>query len=288
MNPAAAAVLQLVRLPNLFTAMADILAGAALTAWGGWQPLPLLTLLFASSALYGGGCALNDWCDRNEDAAQRPNRPIPSGRISPAMAFAIALLLLLTGTGAALIAGRRSGLVALALLLLIVVYDCRAKKRPLPGALAMGGCRGFNLLLGMSVAPLTPGLLIFPACSFLYVAILTVVADRETAPDAARTAGWVLGVLAGAATVGATLIARGLLRLDSAPFLLGFAALTLPPLYRAGRGEHGLRPAVRQLILGIVLLDAFYAASIRGAAAGLLVLSLLAPALWLGKKFSMT
>ncbi|MDQ0577954.1 UbiA family prenyltransferase [Streptomyces rishiriensis] len=33
--------------------------------------------------------ALNDWADREEDAAaERPHRPLPSGRIAPAQALA--------------------------------------------------------------------------------------------------------------------------------------------------------------------------------------------------------
>ena len=38
----------------------------------------------ASVCLYWAGMAANDWADRELDAVERPERPIPSGRISAA------------------------------------------------------------------------------------------------------------------------------------------------------------------------------------------------------------
>src|SRR5262245_19490117 len=75
--------LHAVRLPNLFTAGADSLAGwlicgGALAAVAGWGPLVL-----ASMAFYAGGFALNDVFDLELDRRERPARPLPSGAISP-------------------------------------------------------------------------------------------------------------------------------------------------------------------------------------------------------------
>lgn len=60
----------------------------------------------ASLCLYEAGMALNDWADRDEDAVDRPHRPIPSGRISPAAALGAAGVLTAAGLALAARAGR--------------------------------------------------------------------------------------------------------------------------------------------------------------------------------------
>ena len=90
MNPRVLAYLRLLRLPTVFTALADIFLGfllthPTLTTDEGPNPLPSFLLLCAASAgLYLSGMVFNDYFDRLIDAEERPNRPIPSGAISPA------------------------------------------------------------------------------------------------------------------------------------------------------------------------------------------------------------
>ncbi|MFE7995466.1 prenyltransferase, partial [Streptomyces shenzhenensis] len=70
---------ELLRLPALFTVPGDALAGAAAVAA---RPGPRTLLAIGSSlCLYAAGLAPNDWAARDEDAAERPHRPLPSGRI---------------------------------------------------------------------------------------------------------------------------------------------------------------------------------------------------------------
>src|SRR3989475_10761474 len=83
----AAGLLALVRPPNVFTAVADSAAGLLLARRAG--PVagdPGLWCLAASACLYLGGIALNDYFDREVDAVERPERPIPSGAVPPAVA----------------------------------------------------------------------------------------------------------------------------------------------------------------------------------------------------------
>ena len=80
--------LELMRLPNVFTAMADVAMGFLFVQpsdwqWDGWHDLWTLALLFAaSSVLYMSGIVLNDVFDLEIDRRQRPERPLPSGRVS--------------------------------------------------------------------------------------------------------------------------------------------------------------------------------------------------------------
>ncbi len=148
---------ELVRLPNLFTAMADIVMGFLFTHPHGLSPGDeriLGLLLGASTALYAAGVVLNDVFDFQTDLRERPGRPLPSGRVSLPIARVIGWGLLAVGValgaGAARFAGAWwPGIVAAALAGCVLFYDGFLKKT-LAGPLGMGACRMLNVLLGMS------------------------------------------------------------------------------------------------------------------------------------------
>src|SRR5438477_2082965 len=96
---------QLVRLPNVFTALADIALGALVT--GALPPrwLPFVLLALASACLYCGGMVWNDYFDIEQDRRERPFRPLPSGRVSRPAALRLGTGLLAGGWAAAALAG---------------------------------------------------------------------------------------------------------------------------------------------------------------------------------------
>jgi 4-hydroxybenzoate polyprenyltransferase len=150
--------LQLMRLPNIFTAMADVAMGFLFVKEKlDFAQLGTLGMLLASScSLYVGGVVLNDVVDRELDAAERPSRPLPSGRVTLKAAAMLSGVLLLAGVAFGLAAAvgageQRPGVVAGMLLGCILLYNL-ALKNTLLGPVAMGGCRMLNVLLGMSVA----------------------------------------------------------------------------------------------------------------------------------------
>ncbi|MGW7712671.1 UbiA family prenyltransferase, partial [Streptomyces sp. NPDC054771] len=98
---------ELLRVSALFTVPGDALAGAA--ASGRRPDRGTVLAVGASLCLYEAGMALNDWADRDEDAIDRPHRPIPSGRIAPGAALAAAGALTAAGGGVAGGGGRRAG-----------------------------------------------------------------------------------------------------------------------------------------------------------------------------------
>jgi 4-hydroxybenzoate polyprenyltransferase len=164
---------ELVRLPNLFTAMADVTMGFLFVqtpeafddAWhlDAAHAGTLLLLVAASTLLYAGGVVLNDVCDVDLDRNERPDRPIPSGRILLRTATGLAGLLLGLGVlltwlvplcgGSAhggVLEQCRPGLIGTLLAGCIVLYDTYLKRTWL-GPVGMGACRSLNVLLGMSV-----------------------------------------------------------------------------------------------------------------------------------------
>ncbi|MER5747400.1 SCO3242 family prenyltransferase [Streptomyces sp. NPDC002225] len=138
---------ELVRAPAAITVPGDVLAGAL--AAGRPGPARTSGLAASSVALYWAGMALNDWADRTQDATERPERPIPSGRLTPRAALATATAL--TGAGLALgaLAGGRRTLLRRTLPLAAAVwaYDLGLKATPL-GPAAMAAARALDVLHG--------------------------------------------------------------------------------------------------------------------------------------------
>ncbi|MGW4836729.1 SCO3242 family prenyltransferase [Streptomyces globisporus] len=145
---------ELLRLSALFSVPGDALAGAAAV---GRRPGRGTTLaICASLCLYEAGMALNDWADRDEDAVDRPHRPIPSGRISPAAALGAAGVLTAAGLALASRAGRPALTVATGLAATVWAYDLHLKHTK-AGPAAMAAARSLDLLLGATAAVTATG-----------------------------------------------------------------------------------------------------------------------------------
>lgn len=145
---------QLVRAPAGLTVLGDATAGMA--AAGRRGILPRLGLPVASVLLYWGGMALNDAADAELDRVERPERPIPSGRVSRRAAVVTAAGLTVSGIAVAGLTGGRSSLaVALPLAGSIWAYDLAAKRGVL-GPLVMAACRGLDVLLGAGADGVRP------------------------------------------------------------------------------------------------------------------------------------
>ncbi|WP_251150085.1 SCO3242 family prenyltransferase [Cellulosimicrobium sp. Marseille-Q4280] len=195
--------LDLVRAPAVLSVVGDTLAGAAAA---GHRTTPRRALLpLASACLYAGGMALNDYSDRHLDALERPERPIPSGRVTPRRALQVATGLTAAGIGLAAVGGGRRALaVAVPLAASVWTYDTVAKDRPV-GPVVMAACRGLDVLLGAGVGHLRAAL---PAATALaaHTAGVTVLSRGEvhgtTTPVAAAVGGGTLAVAA-AVTAGA-------------------------------------------------------------------------------------
>ncbi len=141
-----AALVELVRAPAALTVPGDTIAGAAIV--GRRLDPASVGLAAASICLYWGGMALNDMADRDVDAVERPHRPIPSGRVTPRTAFALATGLTAAGIGIAGLAGGPPALiVAVPLAATVWVYDLALKSTPL-GPAAMATARALDVMLG--------------------------------------------------------------------------------------------------------------------------------------------
>jgi len=282
--------IELARPANVATALADVLAGFAVTGLANRGALP--GLLLATACLYAGGVILNDVFDRNLDQQERPERAIPSGRVSVRGASIAAVILLGIGLVSAGLAATDGGPVALGVVAAVVLYNAWSKHRPLAGPLNMGLCRGLNFWLGMAASPGTiadHGLLgLLPMA---YIAAVTLLSrgevhggDRATATVAITT---VVGVIAALTilSVGAEVSVTGALLLTTA-----LAWRIVPALDAARRipSADTVRHAVRTGVLSLVLLDGVIAAAYAGMIYSLALLATAFLAGRLAREFAVT
>jgi 4-hydroxybenzoate polyprenyltransferase len=295
--------LQLVRLPNVFTALADVLMGYLVTQAGSPHGPALALLLGTSGLIYSGGMALNDVYDLEQDRRERPERPIPSGRVGLETARRLGLGLLAAGVACGWMAGIGSssawpGIVATLVAALAWAYDAVLKRTPL-GPVAMGGCRLLNVLLGMSLADQWGAFHWGVAGSLgLYVAGVTWFARREAATSRR------VQLLAATVVIAAGLAALGALPWFEAqranapvvtdrrfPFLIALLAIVILRRCLLAVWEPGpLRgqAAVRSCIFSLVMLDAAVTLAVRGPLAATAVAALLVPTVLLGRWFYAT
>ncbi|NCC53663.1 MAG: hypothetical protein EOM20_20975 [Spartobacteria bacterium] len=274
--------LALLRVPNLFTAPGDPLAGYFLAAgvYGGWSGR-LVMVMVASVLFYGAGLLFNDLADRNYDAQYNPERPLASQRVSVGAVRAVGIVMMGVALVLSFFGGGWCLYVGLALAACIVLYDFVLKGVPVAGAVCMGACRGVSLLLGAGVAGgrLSSSVLAAALVLTLYVAAVTSLARGEK--ERGRSVAFRRWLPLGAFVVGGTLFIIHLPPLLSAwRWLVIIIAVLLVVLMagvgaRAGKGG-ALPGLIGRLIAAIIFMQVMFIVASGHPHAGLMVLGLMA------------
>lgn len=174
------AYLQLLRVPSIFTAVSNFWAGAFVSSDGDPQVSTLLAGAVSAASLYGGGVALNDYADREEDERLRPERPIPSGMVSPKTALLLSTSLLTGGTLVALTISPTVASVFAAVALFAILYDTLLKNWLITALVSMSLCRALNWTAGLlTTSAFNYEMLVYPAVIFVYTAAITTVARSK-------------------------------------------------------------------------------------------------------------
>jgi 4-hydroxybenzoate polyprenyltransferase len=299
------AYLTLMRPANVVTAVADIVAGVAVSAaayqrfMGAESLLESASLLeglgwlcLATIGLYGGGVVLNDVFDAELDREERPERPIPSGFASVRSAATFGVLLLVMGVIAALQVSLSSSLIAASVAGLTFSYNAWAKHNPVLGPINMGLCRGGNLLLGVSVLPtMAAELWYLGLIPVFYIAAVTMISRGEVHGATRRSlqgGGLIYAFIL--SSVAVLTLLSGTAWWEVVPFLALLAYLIFPPLARALATPKPklVGKAVKAGVLSLIVLNASLASAFAGWEYGILVLVLLPFSLWLAKIFAVT
>lgn len=291
--------LVLVRLPNLFTLPSNILVGMATVsslAFTLTSFTQFLLLVTISVLLYCVGIVLNDLYDFDIDKKERPNRPLPSGKISRRSAIVlvavfstIALILSLQVSFSTLV-------ISSILFSVIFGYD-KYLKNTYAGPFTIASARVMNILLGTSVSlrsvdsysqivTLTFVLII----TFVYVSLIGFISRYEVHGFSDNTK--LLLPPAIVATVISSIILftlMGFFKLESLIILSLFSFIMIISFSRIYRRDSGrTQQIVRNMILSIIVLDSTFLTGIIGIELGLVVLTLMAPLLVLANKMYMT
>ena len=273
---------QLLRLPNVFTAFADISLGACVAAavlpsqptdfW-----LAYLVLALASGCLYLAGMVWNDVFDLAEDKQARAFRPLPSGRVRKGTAVVLGTLLFLGGValaGAAGVIGHAEWnheplVFALGIVAGVLIYDGGAKRTPF-GPIAMAACRFLNVLFGLSLIPeaaLDVEYRVWLAAIVgVYIVGVTWFARTEEGRSRPRALAPAAGVIALSLLLALLLRAKlhaasgaskSLANLGTVAFpylLVAFGFLVGRPVARAisDPGPRNVQAAVKRCVLGLV------------------------------------
>ena len=204
---------------GLFVVAGEILALGQLPA-AGTALLGFLTGLFVS----GSANISNDYFDREVDRVNRPDRPLPSGRVSVAELWALFFIFAVAGLASAALLG--PAVLALAAMVwgVALLYNVRLKEAGFLGNLAVAFCVSMTVVLGGLAAGAVNGLVVtFAALAFLFDL------GEEIASDAMDVEG---DSIRSSRSIAATVGRAKALRISGVAFAL-FVALTFLP-YAAG------------------------------------------------------
>ena len=282
---------ELGRISNLPTVWSNVLAGVVIA--GGTIGLQSTSILIASLSLfYIGGMFLNDAFDTEFDIIERPERPIPSKKITQKMVFVIGFILLILGIFLLYIEAFTTNVFNLNLILFlgmllstfIIIYNKYHKNNPY-SPLIMGFCR-ISIYFIVSAFFLSYfNIHIFVASFFLlsYLIGLTYLAKQENIGYLKNQ--WPLLFLIAPIIYGYTLIENYFSYIALGFFVLNiFVAL----YFTFNKKVRNIKKSVTLLISGICIYDAVLIAHHGEVNLAILSLSFFALTLFFQKYISGT
>lgn len=193
----------MLRISNAPTVVSQVFAGAAV----GWYALPagaalplgaLVLVLVGVPLSYLSGMILNDVFDARVDATERPDRPIPSGRIPLFLAGFIGGSMLLIGVSMLAVASPSTLPWAIALGVCILAYDM-LHTFSAASIVLMASCRGLvPVIAAFAISSNTDWSILawIAGAAFAFIAAVSIAARNEMTGFGlvARAAAWSLPV----------------------------------------------------------------------------------------------
>ena len=293
--------LTLFRLPNVFTAPSNILAGYyAVVEPTNTSGLHLGILIICSILLYLSGIVLNDYFDIEVDRRERPLRPLPAGTVSKRKVLLMGIVFIIAANFISLLVSTSTFIIAAILSGTIVSYDYRMKYS-VYGPGMMGAARALNVMLGSSPIFLTTVLntnnsariAVVTVSLFLFVFAISRLSRKEiNETDKVRTAkGSFLMIFAVLAIIIVSVFVGVFLK-DLFANLALFAIIMIitfkPLLQRQPLSSKDIQRTIKTMVLSIIVLDSAFVSGSAGTAYGLVTVILIMPAIILSRKFYVT
>jgi len=239
---------------------------------------------------------LNDLYDFDIDKKERPNRPLPSGKISRRSAIGLVAIFSTLALILSLLVSFSTLVISSILFLAIFGYD-KYLKNTHAGPFTIASARVMNILLGTSVSfrsvdsysqivTLTFVLII----TFVYVSLIGFISRYEV-HGFSDNAKLLLPPAIVAIVISSIILfsLMGFFKLESLIILSLFSFIMIISFSRIYRRDSGrTQQIVRNMILSIIVLDSTFLTGIIGIELGLAVLTLMVPLLVLANKMDMT
>lgn len=290
--------LTLIRFPNIFTTIPNIILGYFLfTDIKDTDYLDLSILLIVSILLYTGGVVLNDYFDLTKDKKERPSRPLPSNIIPKRNALYIYISCFLSSLFLSLYTSLTGLLITITMLILIFIYNSYSKER-ISGPPNMGALRSLNILLGSSTSfsfslvnlqLIDSKIPIILILEFSYVYLITWLSRNET-EDKSFNKKFLLTF----STIYLMIffmiffIFIDIFNVNSLLNLTIFATLIIYSHYLSIKKNFSMQKLISILIVFMVAFDSIFISDSIGILYGLMILLLIPLIFFLSKKMYMT
>lgn len=171
-------VLALTRPANVLLAALSILTGALLTHV--WQPASAVALACLSGALIvAAGNIMNDVIDVGIDRINKPQRPLPAGRLNASAMLVLSIILFALGVFLSIFINLLSLFISVFAVTSLVAYNVRLKKTCFWGNLTVSFVSALAFLYGASAVGRWKGA-VFPALfAFLFHLGREIIKDME-------------------------------------------------------------------------------------------------------------
>jgi len=160
-------LVSMMRLPNCIMIGFSVIVGEIIAATPFFSGQAALYGFLTGFLLLAASMVLNDYSDRDVDAINEPERPIPSGSVKPTQAMSFSVILCALGFLSASQTGVWTLIVAALSMVVAVAYNFKFKKTGLPGnALVSANVALPFIYGGLVVGRQTSLLLIFATLAF--------------------------------------------------------------------------------------------------------------------------
>lgn len=269
--------LGLARISNTPTTISNVLAGAVIAS-----PLvfsvEIALIIIAVALFYTAGMYLNDILDLKIDREQRPDRPLPSGRISLVEAWSVTLVLFLAGLVLLWTVDRESFYAGVVLVAVIAIYDAWHKGNPIgPVIMALARVMVYVVAFYAFAGEATGELWIWSLVMLAYVSGLTYIAKTESLPGVGRY--WPLVTVIAPAVVAVIMEPVDVLVWSLAIAHVVWVLHSVSFAYRSSNRQVG--GAIARLIAGISMLDALVLATHQAWWGALIAMTCLALTMFL-------
>lgn len=216
------AFIELSRPINGFIAFVSVFLGAFIASRSLILSTEVLLVAIAALLILSAGNAINDYCDYKIDAINKPNRPIPSGRIRRKDAAIFSIILMIIGTSLALFVNWQAVLIAILVSTILIVYAVWLKKTPLAGNIIVGIMTGLTFIAGGVAVNKITGTLIPATFALLYTTAREIVKDIEDVEGDIRSGALTVPVVWGedVAKIIAICFMTGVILFSFVPFLI--------------------------------------------------------------------